>query len=145
MIIKLLTIAAAFAGIAIIVIAAAITWLWYRRQPDPDRKFSLSHPPCDGRFTQQNITHTFISAIPTMTSEMNLEVATTRQTEVLERQDDQRFLGINLGTNSARIQVPVTYRYHIRLYDPWHLEIAGDTLMVRAPTIQSNLPPAIHR
>ncbi len=144
MIIKLITIASVFAGIIIVAILAAIAWLWFKRRKASSRKPQLSQLPCDGRFTRQNITHTFISAIPTLTREMNLEVATSRQTEVLDRQNNRRFLGINLGTNTAQIKVPVTYRYHIRLYDSWKLDIAGNTLMVRAPAIQSSLPPAIH-
>jgi hypothetical protein len=98
----------------------------------------------DNRFNEENITHTFIAALPTLTREMNLEVASSKQTEVLERSDDNRFLGINLGTNSARMTVPVTYRYHIRLYDPWQLHIGGSTLIVCAPEITCSLPPAIH-
>jgi hypothetical protein len=98
----------------------------------------------DNRFNEENITHTFIAALPTLTRKMNLEVASSKQTEVLERSDDKRFLSIHLGTNSARMTVPVTYRYHIRLYDPWELHIGGSTLIVCAPEITCSLPPAIH-
>jgi len=98
----------------------------------------------DPKFNEQNITHTFIAALPTLTREMNLEVASSKQTEVLERSHARRFLGINLGTNHARVTVPVTYRYHIRLYDAWELRIDGGTLIVCAPEIRCSLPPAIH-
>jgi hypothetical protein len=98
----------------------------------------------DPKFNEENITHTFIAALPTLTREMNLEVASSKQTEVLERSNDKRFLGIDLGTNHARMTVPVTYRYHIRLYDPWELRIGGATLIVCAPEIRCSLPPAIH-
>jgi hypothetical protein len=98
----------------------------------------------DPRFTEANITHTFIAALPTLTREMNLEVASSKQTEVLERSDARRFLGLNLGTNAARMTVPVTYRYRIRLYDTWKLHIGGGTLIVCAPDIRCGLPPAIH-
>jgi activator of 2-hydroxyglutaryl-CoA dehydratase len=57
----------------------------------------------DPRFNEENITHTFIAALPTLTREMNLEVASSKQTEVLERSDARRFLGIDLGTNHARM------------------------------------------
>ena len=57
----------------------------------------------DPRFNEENITHTFIAARPTLTREMNLEVASSKQTEVLERSDARRFLGIDLGTNHARM------------------------------------------
>jgi hypothetical protein len=98
----------------------------------------------DPRFSEENITHTFIAALPTLTREMNLEVASSKQTEVLERSNDKRFWGINLGTNSARMTVPVTYRYHLWLYDTWKLHIGGSTLIVCAPEIRCSLPPAIH-
>jgi len=98
----------------------------------------------DPKFSEANITHTFIAALPTLTREMNLEVASSKQTEVLERSDARRFLGIDLGTNQARMTVPVTYRYYIRLYDTWKLHIGGGTLIVFAPDIRCGLPPAIH-
>ena len=98
----------------------------------------------DPRFNEENITHTFIAALPTLTREMNLEVASSKQTEVLERSNARRFLGIDLGTNHAEMKVPVTYRYHIRLYDTWELRIGGSTLIVCAPEIRCSLPPASH-
>jgi hypothetical protein len=98
----------------------------------------------DPRFNEENITHTFIAALPTLTRQMNLEVASSKQTEVLERSNAKRFLGIDLGTNQARMTVPVTYRYHIRLYETWKLHIGGGTLIVFAPEIRCSLPPAIH-
>jgi hypothetical protein len=70
--------------------------------------------------------------------------AGSKQTEVLERSDARRFLGIDLGINHARMTVLVTYRYHIRLYDTWKLRIGGGTLIVSAPEIRCGLPPAIH-
>jgi hypothetical protein len=129
-----ITIIALFAAVA-----GAVLFLRSKLFSPPKAK-----PIPDRRFDQQNITHTFISAIPTLTREMNLEVATSRQTEVLERKHSHQFLGLDLGTNFAQIKVPVTYRYHIRLFDPWKLEIAGRTLLVRSPAIQCSLPPGIH-
>jgi hypothetical protein len=98
----------------------------------------------DPRFNEENITHTFIAALPTLTRAMNLELASSKQTEVLERNHSRRFLGIDLGNNQARMTVPVTYRYHIRLYDRWELHVDGSTLIVGAPGIRCSLPPAIH-
>jgi hypothetical protein len=98
----------------------------------------------DRRFSEENITHTFIAALPTLTREMNLEVASSKQTEILERSQAKRFLGLDLGTNQARMTVPVTSRFHIRLYDTWKLHIGGSTLIVCAPEISCSLPPAIH-
>ena len=98
----------------------------------------------DPRFNEENITHTFIVALPTLTREMNLEVASSKQTETLEESNAKVWLGLDLGTNHARMTVPVTYRYFIRLYDAWDLRVAGGTLIVCAPEIRCSLPPAIH-
>jgi hypothetical protein len=98
----------------------------------------------DPRFNEENITHTFIAALPTLTREMNLEVASSKQTEVLERSNARRLLGLDLGTNHAWMTVPVTYRYHLWLYDTWKLHVGGGTLIVCAPEIRCSLPPAIH-
>jgi hypothetical protein len=98
----------------------------------------------DKRFDEENITHTFIAAIPTLTREMNLEVAVSKQTEVFDKNDSRVLFGFDLGTNTARISVPVTYRYHVCLYHNWKLHVAGNVLIVCSPAIQSSVPPAIH-
>ena len=98
----------------------------------------------EDRFSQERITGTFIAALPSLSRELNLEIATSEQTEVLERNDAKYLLGIPLGTNTAQIHALVTYRYHIRLYDPWLLENKGQRLVVHAPVIRASQPPAIH-
>jgi hypothetical protein len=60
-------------------------------------------------FSERLITQTFISALPSLTRELNLEVARTWQMETLERSDTKRVCGINFGTNVAQIRMPVTY------------------------------------
>ena len=64
------------------------------------------------------MTQTFISALPNLTQQLNLEVATTMQTETLERTEARRVLGVHLGSNTAQIRMPVTYRFHVRISDP---------------------------
>ena len=91
-------------------------------------------------FCEHRITQTFISALPSLSRELNLEVATTRQTETLERSDTSHVMGINLGTNTAQIRMPVTYRYHVRLSDPWSLTMRGKAIMVHAPVIRPSQP-----
>ncbi|NDJ15370.1 MAG: hypothetical protein EBY17_30005, partial [Acidobacteriia bacterium] len=100
-------------------------------------------PPIDP-FSAQQITRTFVAALPNLTRELNLEVATTRQVEFFERTDQRSLLGISLGTNVARVRLPVTYRYHLRLADPWRLEVEGSHLIIHAPLLRASLPPAIH-
>ena len=81
----------------------------------------------DLRFSREHITETFISALPTLTRELNLEVATSRQTETFERTESKSLLWgwLDLGTNVASLRVPVTYRYHLRLSDSWKLDVQG--------------------
>lgn len=113
----------------------------HRRLPTP----ALPPPPPDP-FSAQQITQTFIAALPTLTRELNLEVATTTQTEFFERRDQKSTLWglLDLGTNTAQIRVPVTYRYHLRLAEPWRLEAKNGHLIVHAPAVRPSLPPALH-
>ena len=116
---------------------AAATWLLRRKAPPQP------HP---APFSDEHITHTFVAALPTITRELNLEVATARQVEVFERTDARQVLWglLNLGTSVALLRVPVSYRYHIRLHDPWRLRVVGHRVMVHAPRLQTSLPPALH-
>ena len=51
---------------------------------------------------------------------------------------------VYLGTTVSEIKVPVTYRYHLRLSDPWKLDVSGQTCIVVAPRFRASQPPAIH-
>ena len=95
-------------------------------------------------YASEELTAWFISAIPTITSELNLEVATTTQVETFERSDSRSILNgwLDLGTNTATIRVPVTYRFQLSLQEPWRLECNGKTLVVHAPPVRASLPVA---
>ncbi len=100
------------------------------------------------KFRQQHITETFTSALPTFarTPGGNLELATSTSTETLTRTDERTIAWdmFYLGKTVSEISVPVTYRYHLVLRDPWKLDVVGNTCVVRAPAIRPSLPPAIH-
>jgi hypothetical protein len=100
------------------------------------------------KFKQGTITHTFMAAIPEMSSTGmgNLELATARATERFSTADTRTIAWdlIPLGTTTSEIEVPVTYRYHLRLSDPWQIDVSGQTCIVKAPKIRPSLPPAIH-
>jgi hypothetical protein len=102
--------------------------------------------PCPLPFTNENLTGRFISAIPELTQELNLELATATFNETFTRKSEQTTLWglIDLGTSIVQVQVPVTYRYHLCLRDSWHLELKHRRLVVHAPVIKPSLPPAIH-
>jgi hypothetical protein len=98
-------------------------------------------------FKSGTITSTFISAIPSFApdSGAKLELAAFEAVEILRSTDELR-IGwdlIPLGTTVTEIRVPVTYRYHLRLDEPWLLEVDGQSCVVHAPEIRPTLPPAI--
>lgn len=99
-------------------------------------------------FRSGRITETFLSSIPTIdpSGSGNLELAAFEVTEILTKSDERWAFWdlVPLGTTVSEVRVPVTYRYHLRLSDPWRLETAEHTCIVYAPEIRPTLPPAIH-
>jgi len=130
----------------ILLLVATVAALAYLLKDKWQKEERPEQPLPDNRWSSQQITQTYISAIPTMTRELNLELATSTQTEILSKSDTKSILfdWLNLGTNQAEIRVPTTYRYHLRLREPWKLELVGNNLVVVAPAIRASLPPAIH-
>lgn len=100
------------------------------------------------KFMSGNITKTFVAAIPEIstTGAGNLELATSDQTESFRAEDEKSILWdkLYLGKTISEIRVPVTYRYHLRMADPWQLDVSGQTCIVLAPPMRPSLPPAIH-
>jgi hypothetical protein len=99
------------------------------------------------RFRTGRITTTFTEALPRLSGGgALLELASFEATETLRRTDRRSVLFdlIPLGTNVTEIRVPVTYRYHVVLADPWQLSVRGPVCHVRAPRLRPSLPPAIH-
>src|SRR5947208_16730471 len=93
-----------------------------------------------------NITKTFLAAIPEIsaTGAGNLELATSHQTETFRAEDEESIFWdkLYLGKTVSEIRVPVTYRYHLRLSDPWRLDASGPTCLDVAPGIRPSRPPA---
>jgi hypothetical protein len=99
------------------------------------------------RFKTGRITTTFVAAIPQLQpGGPLLELASFEATETFMRTDERAVLFdlIPLGTNITEIRVPVTYRYHVQLSDPWSLDVRGTLCLVRAPRLRPSNPPAIH-
>lgn len=100
------------------------------------------------KFQQGTITETFTADIPRVSSTGmgNLELATAETVETFERSDIKTIAWdlFYIGTTTTEIKAPVTYRYHLRLADPWKLDVSGQTCLVTAPVIRPSLPPAIH-
>jgi hypothetical protein len=105
-------------------------------------------PEIARNFMTGNITHTFRESLPQITSTQGdvLELAVFRCDETFKR-TDEKWTGwgwVYLGTTVAEIRVPVSFRYHLRLSDPWRLAAQDKVCYVMAPRIRASLPPAIH-
>ncbi len=102
------------------------------------------------RLRSGHITTTFTASIPKLEKGggTRLELAAFEATELFTREDERTVLFdlFSLGSTISEIRVPVTYRYHLRLRDPWRLEVFEDRqeCLVHAPAIRASLPPAIH-
>lgn len=98
-------------------------------------------------FSSERITQAFLSEIPRAESSGGdiLELATATSTETFRAENSQKLWDFfPLGTNVTEIRVPVTFRYHLKLSDPWRLETRNGNCIVHAPAIRPTLPPAIH-
>ncbi len=100
------------------------------------------------RFRQGTITRTFTASLPSVeqAGSGRLELATLDSTERFKTKDQLKIWWdyVSLGTTTSEISVPVTYRYHLKLGDPWALSISNQTCLVTAPRIRPTLPPSIH-
>jgi hypothetical protein len=100
------------------------------------------------RFKTGTITTTFTERLPEVRATRGdiLEVATYRGQEELRREDSLNTFWdmVPLGTTVSVIRVPATFRFHIRLSDPWRLAARDHVCIVRAPAIRPSQPPAIH-
>lgn len=76
------------------------------------------------------------------TSGGRLEVATVTVTEAFKLANPKELLGIDLGTTVSQIQVPVIYRYFIEMAKEWPITPAGQSVMVQAGEIKTQLPVA---
>lgn len=98
-------------------------------------------------FEQGTITESFLASIPVArdAGRGRLEVATLEATEVLRREDERSLAWdlLPLGTTSVEIRVPVVYRYHLELADPWSVEVEGTVCRVTAPRLRPTVPVAI--
>ena len=119
------------------IIALSRTNLSTKSNPTPN-------PPSVPKVTNDEITNRFVASIPEITPEINLELATATQVETFTKSNEYVLWGLNLGTSTVQIRVPVTYRYHVCLREPWRLEIRHQRVIVHAPPFRASLPPAIH-
>ena len=100
-----------------------------------------------GDFFSGEVTESFTSSMPQVddAGTGRLEVASAEIVERISRSEERRMAWdiLSMGTTTVEIEVPVTYRYHLRLDDPWKVEVHGSVCLVLAPEIRPSLPPAI--
>lgn len=98
-------------------------------------------------FLTGDVTETFVAWIPRVegTDGGRLEVATAQAVETMRRTDERWIFWeqLSLGVTVSEVRVPVTYRYHLRLADPWKVVVEGHVALVHAPALRPSLPPAI--
>ena len=99
-------------------------------------------------FYSGDVTERFVAAIPEIEGAGvgRLELAKAQTVETFTRSDERRVLWdlVSLGTSVSEIRVPVTYRYHLSLNEPWQVVIEDGIALVRAPAIRPTVPVAIH-
>ena len=91
----------------------------------------------------------FVASLPTIfrTPGGNLEVAGITATETITSSDTATVPYFNWripgATTTVIIHVPVVYRYHVQVFDPWNIRIRDHTCVILAPALRPTLPPAI--
>lgn len=97
---------------------------------------------------QVTLKQSFLAEIPVIANAGTgrLELAKVDRVETLKSEDTFSLLWntISLGTSTAEIRVPATYRYYVKLDDPWEIETQGAVCRVKAPRLRTMLPPSIH-
>ena len=146
------------AAIAVVVVCALTVWGLMRtaqrpfdaaeRVADSVQELVTQLPAIAAEFKTGQITHTFRTSIPAVvgTGGDVLEVAVSESEEIFRREDSKSVFweSLDLGTTVSEVRVPVTFRYHVKLSDPWKLASRDHVCLVQAPAIRPSLPPAIH-
>lgn len=103
----------------------------------------LNLPPA----TQTDVSHRFESYIMRLrdAGQGTLEVAVLEEVAVVSRSEETSFMwGLIQGSKDvAEIRVPVTYRFHVRLDEPWEVRVRDNIAHVLAPAVRPTVPPAI--
>ena len=140
----------------VVIIISLLVWQFASRSRDQfkDSVTSVANfvkttaPAIAEKFKTGQITETFRESVVQVKSTGGdlLELATIKNDETFTKSEENRaFWGrLDLGTTTSEIRVPVTFRYHLRLSDPWTLETRSNVCVVLAPPIRPSLPPALH-
>ncbi len=98
--------------------------------------------------SRHNLETRFQESLVAVRSNMGdvLEVTSHQSSASFSASDDLEVsvfgLPISLGETQSTLTVPVVYRFHVLLSDPWKVNSTPTTVIVNAPTIRPTLPPA---
>lgn len=136
-----------FALIAVLLAALSAFWMFGRGTASLLDRGAAALTETAKNFKTGTITEQFVAAVPELEKSVgeNMEIAVLRATETFSKSDERKVFWdtLSLGTTTTRIAVPVVYRFHIHLNDPWSLKEKNGVCLVRAPLIRATLPPAI--
>lgn len=71
-----------------------------------------------------------------------LEVSTIKSPERFTATADDTILGVPIGKVFTKIEVPVVYRYHVKLAEDWKVMLKDKTFIVISPPVAPSLPVA---
>ena len=110
-------------------------------------KYYRTIPDMPTVFSAAKVETEFINGLPEVfrIPGGNLELAKMESWESFKRSSTMILFNREVpGTRTiVEARVPATYRYHVRLNDPWDIRIASGTCTILAPALQPTLPPAI--
>ncbi len=125
-------------------VVAALAFVWLIVREGGTQANRLAETVLGG--DRRSVTDTFREYLASVKAAKGDEllVAEIRAVNEISRSDTRRefWTGLSLGTTTASIRYPVTYRYAIRISDAWRLRVDGRMVMVRRPVLRP-LEPAI--
>ncbi len=127
-----------------IALVAALAFLWLIVRDGGAQLNQLADRVLPG--TERSVTQTFREYLLSVRAAKGDEllVAEVHAVNEIVHSDTRRefWTGLSLGTTTASIRYPVTYRYAIRISDTWRLRVDGAVVLVRRPVLRP-LEPAI--
>jgi hypothetical protein len=127
-----------------ICLVAALAFVWLIVREGGTQTNRLAETVLGGE--RNSVTQTFREYLTSVKAAKGDEllVAEMRAVNEITRSDTRRefWTGLSLGTTTASVRYPVTYRYAIRISDPWRLRRDGRLVLVRRPVLRP-LEPAI--
>ncbi|MCB1224573.1 MAG: hypothetical protein KDK99_02070 [Verrucomicrobiales bacterium] len=133
--------------LATLLVGGVVAWKFVDSTASLARRGSEWLARVSEKLQTRTLEETIEDAILRVTSTQGdiLELATIESQETFTSYDMRTLWGntVYLGTTVSEIQVPVVYRYHLRLSEGWKIEVKGDQCRVIAPKVRPTLPPAI--